>query len=136
MPKRKAAPSGGGGWGGAKKRTPGKVCSQSLLRPPVAVLPRNLEDRDRRELRPRESRVDGRESHAATAAAPDQHPRHRRPHARDTLRLGKNQRHCGSRHHGPIRSNPRASAGAREKSGTWMRRVGTRAAEVTCYVRK
>jgi hypothetical protein len=60
----------------------------------LRVLPRNLDGVDRRELCPRESCVDGRETHAATAATLDQHSRYRRPDAGDTLGLGKNQSHC------------------------------------------
>jgi len=72
------------------------------------LLPRNLDGVDRRELGLRESRIDGREHHA-TAATLDHHSRHRRPHARDALRVGKNQRYCGSRHHGVGQSNGRAN---------------------------
>jgi len=55
---------------------------------------------DRSELGPSESRIEGREHHAATAATLDHHSRQCRPRARDALRVGKNQRYCGSRHHG------------------------------------
>jgi hypothetical protein len=85
----------------------------------VAVsLPRNLDGLDRRQLGSRQSCIDGREHHAATATTLDQHSRHRRPHARDTLRLGKNQRHCRSSHHQLIRSNGRANLRTAGKSGS------------------
>ena len=82
------------------------------------LLPRNLDGVDRRELGLRESRIDGREHHA-TAATLDHHSRQRRPHARDALRVGKNQRYCGSRHHGVGQSNAHANGATVEKSTTW-----------------
>ena len=53
----------------------------------------------RGELRARQSCVDGRETHAATATTPHHHSRQLGPRARDTLRIGKNQRHCRIRLH-------------------------------------
>ena len=99
-----------------KKRTPGKSCSQSFVRSTSGGLPRNLDGVDRRELGAGEPRIDGREHHAATAATLDHHSRHRRPRARDTLRVGKNQRYCGSRHHDVGQSNARASPARSAKS--------------------
>src|SRR5687767_12951928 len=65
----------------------------------LRVLPRNLDGVDRGELRAGEPGIDGSEHHAATASALHHHSRHRGPRARDTLGVGENQRHCGSRHH-------------------------------------
>ena len=118
IPKRKA-PHTGEVVCGAKKRTPGKSCSRTFMRCDLPrQLPRNLDGVDRGELGPSESRIDGREHHAATAATLDHHSRQRGPHAGDALRLGKNQRYCGSRHHGVGQSNGRASATSAFKSTT------------------
>jgi hypothetical protein len=86
---------------GAEKANTGEDCSQTFLRYcRVAELPRNLDGLDRTELRSRQSRIEGRKHHAAASTPFDHHSRHRRPHARDALRVGKDQCNCGSRHHG------------------------------------
>ena len=130
-PKRKA-PRTGEVVRGAKKRTPGKSCSQSYLRNPLAGgLPRNLDGLDRRELCPRESCIDGRETHAATATTPDQHSRHRRPHARDPLRVGKNQCHCRSRHHEGYKATHVPARPAEQNQGLGKGRGGWAPGHVT-----
>ena len=120
---KEKAPRAGEVARGAKKRTPGKSCSQSFVRCAWA-LPRNLHGGDRRQLRSGQSSIDGREHHAATATTLDQHSRHRRPHARDALRVGKNQRYCGSRHHGVGQSNRRATTAAPMKSMSYASAPG------------
>src|SRR3954469_19046313 len=92
---KRKAPHAGEVASGAKKRTPGKSCSQSFVRTPLSEeLPRSSGGVDRRELCSRQSRVDGRETHAATTTSLDQHSRQLGPLARDALRVGKYQRHC------------------------------------------
>src|SRR6185295_4371133 len=103
---------------GKSSRRQGANTGEELFAVPVEELPRNLDGLDRGELRARESRVDRREGHAAAATTPDQHSRHRWPHAGDALRVRKNEGHCGSRHHGTRQSNACASAAPSGKSGT------------------
>ena len=103
---------------GAEEANTGEELFAFLAEGPPG-LPRNLDGVERSELGPRESRIDGREHHAATAATLDHHSRQRRPHARDALRVGKNQRYCGSRHHGVGQSNAHANVATVEKSTTW-----------------
>jgi len=73
---------------------------------------------DRSDLRAGQSRIDGREHHAATAPTSDHHSGQRRPRARDALRVGKNQSYCGSRYHDVGQSNGRASGVMLAKSIT------------------
>ncbi|HEU5136078.1 MAG TPA: hypothetical protein VFU13_13090 [Steroidobacteraceae bacterium] len=101
---------------------------------PVRALPRNLDGVDRSELCPGKSRVDGREHHAATASTLDHHSRQCRPRARDALRVGKDQGHCGSRYHGVGQSNGRASRARRAKSTSCENGGAARPADVTLRV--
>jgi len=79
------------------------------------------------------SRIDGRVEHLS-APTLDQHSRERSTLTRDALRVGKYQRHCGSRHHGHRQSNGYASRHVPCESETYGLRGDEKSREVTLRV--